>query len=120
MEEARIRDETEDSSAQPLEERNLPEEAEKKDGSVEITFEDLDRKQTDESMVVVGDGVKQDEFAQSNLVGSREPSMGNGEDHGTVLVGHSNGVNTENAESTESFEFANGSDETSSWESLSG
>ena len=120
MEEARTRDETKDSTAQPMEERNLPEEAEKKDESVEATFEDLDRKQTDESMVVVGDGVKQDDFTQSNLVGSIEQSTDNGENNGTVIVGHPNGVNTENAESTESFEFANGSDETSSWESLSG
>ena len=120
MEEAGIRDETKESSPQVLEERNLQEELERKDRPIGTIFKDLDGKQTEESMVVLGDSIKPDDPTQREFVGSTEQSTENEENHGALLAGHPNGSSTENAESTESFEFANGSDETSSWESLSG
>ena len=120
MEEAKIQDDREEPIAKALEEGNRPEGAEKEDKSAETVVQKTDSKQTDDSIVVVSDSIKQDDLTQSDLSSDREQIASNGDNHGAFVVGHQNGGSTGNAESTESFEFANGSDETSSWDSLSG
>lgn len=58
---------------------------------------------------------KDDEAGDSDIDVLKEQKDENSDvNHDIEIVG------AENAESTESFEFANGSDETSSWESFSG
>ena len=120
MEEAIVYDDREEPIARALEEGNRSEEAEKRDKPAEAVVEKTDSKQVDDSIVVLSDSIKQDDLAQSDLSNDREQIASNGDNHGAFVVGHQNGGSTGNAESTESFEFANGSDETSSWDSLSG
>ena len=122
MEEESIHDDSKQTRSEFLDERNVPEEVGEKEEKVEAISRprEENERQADGSMVMLDDYMKPDNPTLSDAAGNKETSTDDGENHGAVFVGHPNGGSTENAESTESFEFANGSDETSSWESFSG
>ena len=112
------------SSSKPrvVGERSLTEEAEMEDKvgeKADIVSESIDA-QTEESLPLYGDCNKEETPAVGYETSNDMQLNLNEENEGAVIISHANGENTDKAESTESFEFANGSDETSSWESFSG
>lgn len=126
MEEDKNKDDSNEPRVQPLEDVNQPEEMDKED---EIRREELMSsaiadnprgKQADESLQMFDDYIKRDDPMESDNAFNKQQTNEDGESHGAVIVSHANGGSTDQAESTESYEFANGSDETSSWESFSG
>ena len=78
----------------------------------------------DEGLAIVEDYIQQEEpmpMKKDDAVGNSDVDVLKEEKEENSDVNHDiEIVGADNAESTESFEFANGSDETSSWESFSG